>query len=231
MSTSRHLYINIMMKYDKWLNVESVCLASGHAVARNQMFENAKDQKLFIELWKKYLGGMTEIINYHLNQTSWTILFKTKTTTEIKKAYFDQRKKSTKAKASHQLKCESRMLSEHFRIFLSQFVRRTNTQHGRKGTLVLERFKKYVFKKYTEYEQAFNRIVEGFMEPPQKLEKYRVSKMGKKINSVKEKIKIGRVGNMVELWRYLGGDMGDFNSVLRKFFNPTKITPKTQNSS
>lgn len=87
----------ILSKKNIWLEPIQICIARGSAVALNLMFETKKDHQLFFQLWDKYLGGMTEVINYHLSPTDWTILFKTKSERQILQAYSNQRKKSRKA--------------------------------------------------------------------------------------------------------------------------------------
>lgn len=143
---SRHLYIKDMKnsKTQMWLEANKICLAAGDSVALNLMFETKKDHERFLKYWDKYLGGMTEIINYHLSPTGWTILFKTKSANTIQNAYLLQRKKSKKAISKNVLVDVGKILSEHFRIFLSQYVRRTNASHRRSGTLVKQSFSKYI---------------------------------------------------------------------------------------
>lgn len=79
MTMSRHLYkyLMIISKKNLWLVPNRICIVRGNAVALNLMFENKKSHKLFLQMWDRYLGHMTEVINYHLTPTDWTILFKT----------------------------------------------------------------------------------------------------------------------------------------------------------
>lgn len=163
------------MKYGRkegWLEPSSVCLAQGSAVAINLMFESKKEHKLFFKYWERYLGGMAEIINYHLSPTSWALLIRTKNEYHIKQAYLNQRKKSKKALKSRKLTDAKRMLSEHFRIFLSQFVRQVNRQRGRVGTHVKHRFLKNVFKDEVNYEKVFNALMKINQPKSQRNPKY-----------------------------------------------------------
>lgn len=148
----------ISTKKNLWLLPDEICIVRGSAEAKNLMFENKKDHKTFLKLWDKYLGGMVDVINYHLSPTDWTILFRAKSSEAIECAYTLQRKKSRKALRKCTLKCPKRMLSEHIRIFLSQFVRSTNHIKGRKGTKVLERFHKYIVKSDADYQKIFKII-------------------------------------------------------------------------
>lgn len=164
-------------KKTTWLVENQICMARGSAVALNRMFEDQNDRALFLHLWDRYLGNMTDVLKYNLSDTSWTVVFKTKKSLEIKRSYLKQRGKSHKAKLRCQYDEIGRILSEHFRIFLSQYVRRMNAKHGRKGTLVLERFQKYVFKTDVDYSKIFDWIITT--DPVQKLVKYQAKVLKK----------------------------------------------------
>lgn len=155
----------------KWLDSEKICIAHGSATAKTLMFETKSDHALFLSYWEKYLGDMLELIHYKLSSTQWVLLFRTKDDESIRKAYKALRKKSKKAKKSKSLKDVQRILSEHFRIFLSQYVRRSNAISGREGSKVKCRFKKYIVKDLSEYEEIFNTITEE-EEPSQKHPRY-----------------------------------------------------------
>lgn len=235
MTTSRHLYINKMkfLKKDKWLMADSICVAQGSAVARNLMFESQREHQLFFQLWERYLGDMTEIIQYHLCPSSWTILFRTKTTIEIERAYIHQRKKSKKAKQENTLTDPSAMLSEHIRIFLSQFVRQSNRDLGRKGTKVLHRFKKGVINKALDYQSIFDLLTRQIKPLIQPKKKYRANtqdydkcnemptdsvwKVGNTYYEKLMKKDEGWVDGVVRGIRLLKPS----SSVLRKYLNPT----------
>lgn len=175
MAPLRHLIERESMKKAKrnqWLHPEKICIAQGNSVARNFMFENKQDHERFFLLWNRYLGKMTTIINYHLTPEGWTVLFRTHSEQDIRNAYKIQRKQSRKAKKKYELKDATKIISEHFRIFLSQYVRRLNASHGRKGTLVLERFRKYVIKDQVDYQKVFRLITSQKVESPQQSKKY-----------------------------------------------------------
>lgn len=155
----------------KWLDSEKICIAHGSATAKTLMFETKSDHALFLSYWEKYLGDMLELIHYKLSSTQWVLLFRTKDDESIRKAYKALRKKSKKAKKSKSLKDVQRILSEHFRIFLSQYVRRSNAISGREGSKVKCRFKKYIVKDLSEYEEIFNTITEE-EKPSQKYPRY-----------------------------------------------------------
>lgn len=227
---SRHLYIKKMKK--SWLKSDSVCLAMSEAVALNLMFEDKRDHKLFFKCWKRYLGKMASIINYHLTPTGWKILFKTKDDEQIKSAYHHLRKQSRKAKHNHTLSDTSRMLSEHFRIFLSQFVRRSNAEKRRKGTKVMATFDRYVLNESTDYEYFFNKITRQIRTKSQTNIKYQADETQYDCKKELTKESIWKVGTRM----YMGLEkrfLKEFgvvllrpkSSVLRKYLQ-TNITPK-----
>lgn len=230
MNLSRHLYKRSVMnleKRQKWLMPNRVCIAKGDAVALNLMFETKSDHKLFIKLWETYLGGMTRIINYNLASTGWTVLFSTKSSEEISSSYRRLRKKSRKAKRKNQYTEVHRMLSEHFRIFLSQYVRRTNAKYKRKGTLVMQSFKKYVLDKYTDYKRVFELLTMNCREKAQEFIKYQADERGYDVKGEMEpesvwKVKISglrgiKVGERALDWIERHGFVVDGCSILRKF--------------
>lgn len=142
-----------------WLSANQVCIAQGNSVALNLMFETKADHQIFLTLWERYLGGMTEVLNYHLSPIGWTVLFRTKSSSEISNSFQELRKKSKKA--TKEIKDIGRMLSEHFRILISQYVRRTNQLNGRKGTKVMHRFKRFVLNSIVDYNRAFQLLIKA----------------------------------------------------------------------
>lgn len=212
-------------KKEIWLEPGKICIAKGHSVAKNLMFKKKKDHRIFMRLWDRYLGKMTEVLNYHLSPDGWIIMFKAKTAEEIKLAYIDQRKRSRKAKKKHQKKEAKRMLSEHIRIFLSQYVRRINANHGRKGCLVMERFRKYVIQDPKTYNRIFNLLTdqerirsqiqeryqadEGYYDQAGEMEKGSVWQVGRKYYEGVEGLE-----RVLECMRLVSPK----SSVLRKFF-------------
>lgn len=223
-------------KRENVLEANRVCLATGEAVALNLMFEDKYDHRLFLELWDKYLGAMTEVLNYYLSPTGWTVLFKTKSAVEIRESYRLQRAKSKKAKPERTKEEVSGILSEHFRIFLSQYVRRFNARKGRSGTLVFERFRKYVFKSHANYQKIFDLLTSKHRSKRQKLQKYQADERGydiKKEITENDPLIVGvpiRLEGSVDGDRWNGrfgvlgcfGGWGAESSVLRKFFETIK---------
>lgn len=201
-----------------WLQSDRVCLAMGNSVALNLMFESKKDHELFFKYWKKYLGGMASLVNYHLTPTGWVLMFRTKSPEEIESAYLRQRSKSKKIKEENTLKDVSRMLSEHFRIFLSQFVRRTNAKHHRKGTKVMQRFHRYVFNETADYEHFFERITRQTRSRPQNRMKYQADETKYDILNQLGEESIWKVGTRM----YKG-----FEESFRRRFGVLLLPPKS----
>lgn len=182
------------LQQGQWLMEDQICVAKGHPVASNLMFETKKDHQLFLKLWDQYLGSMTEVINYHLGPKSWTMLFRTKSKSDIKKAYYELREKSKKANKQNILVDVSRILSEHFRILLSQYVRLQNLSKGRKGTLVLNRFQKYVIKDEIEYIKVFESLIEQKSKNPQNIKRYQADESGYDERNEMQKASIWKIG-------------------------------------
>lgn len=159
----------------KWLECNQLCMAKGHSVALNLMFETKKDHQLFIKLWNRYMSEMAELINYQLSPTGWTLIFKTLSQEKITKAYHNQRKKSKKANSEYTIQSARKMLSEHFRILLSQFVKKSNKSSGRSGTKVKQRFEKYIIEDKHQYEKEFEKIMVNKHDNSQKEIRYQAN--------------------------------------------------------
>lgn len=179
----------------KWLEANKICMAKGDATANNLMFERKGNHKMFIELWNRYMSGMAELINYHLSPSGWTLLFKTRSEQDIQRSYMKQRKKSKKADASLTHTDTKRMLSEHFRIFLSQYVRQSNRKLGRSGTKVKQRFTKYLLCDINTYIEEFERIVKRKRPNSQRLKKYQADEKQYDIKREMQEDSIWKVGN------------------------------------
>lgn len=208
----------------EWLEPNRVCMTQGAAVALNLMFESAFDHALFLSLWDRYLGRMATLVQYNLSATSWILLFKTADGDTIRKAYLKQRSKSKKAKSSLTLQDPKRMLSEHFRIFLSRFVRESNSVSNRQGARVKHRFQKFIVNQTEDYRRAFNEMKSRIKSLEQRMERYKADEAGyKEIRGLKRKENIYQTAN----WFYKRkvrrhpivdnfGIVNFFDSVLRK---------------
>lgn len=194
-----------IIERNQWLDANKVCIAHGNSVALNLMFEKKRDHMIFFELWNKYLGDMTTVLNYHLKPTGWIVMFKTGSNEEIIRAYSKQRRKSKKAKRKFRLKDVGRILSEHFRIFLSQYVRKTNALSGRKGSKVMARFKKYMIQKEEDYKMLFNILMNQVLGDPQSNKNYRTNTKNYDPEKKMKKESIWKVGKRI----YLGYEKWD----------------------
>lgn len=217
-----------------WLTHNKVCLAKGNAVALNLMFETKKDHQLFLKYWKKYLGSMATLLNYHLSPTGWTLLFKTKSKEDILSAYYELRSQSKKAKSENTLQDVTRILSEHFRIFLSQYVRRSNANHKRRGSKVMQRFSKYVLDETKDYDYLFQKITSQTRDEAQINKKYQADTTQYDINCEMKIDSIWKVGTRLYMgleeefreWlgvRILRPEMLSDDSILRKYLNPNTL--------
>lgn len=146
----------------KWFQPLQICVAQGASTGDVHFFESEFDHKSFLLLWEKYLGEMTELIQYSFTSTNWMVLFRAKDARSIETAYLSLRRKSCKAKECNTIKDPARMLSEHFRICLSQYVRLVNHRVGRRGTRVRQRFYKYFVSQLSDYKYIFEQIHQGF---------------------------------------------------------------------
>lgn len=180
----------------QWLHEEQICIAQGQSTALNLMFETQQDHQSFLLFWKKYLGKMAELIQYQFSPTSWTLLFKTKSAEDILQSYYEQRKKSKKTKEYSTLSETSKILSEHFRIFLSQYVRHFNATHKRQGTLVLKRFNKRILPE-EDHLGIFNKMVNQIKVPHQKNKKYTADERSYDKQNSMQKGSIWQGGNKV----------------------------------
>lgn len=187
-----------------WFKANAKCIAMGNAVALNLMFERHRDHQRFLVFWDKYLGAMTKILRYDLTPTGWTILFETYSEEKIKHAYVSQRQKSRKAKAKYMLKDTSKMISEHFRIFLSQYARRSNAKWRRRGTLVMEKFRKYVLPEKVNVDELFTFITK-YSRKNQFRSEYRA-----------DESRYDREGEMTKESHWKSGVLRDFEKLMEK---------------
>lgn len=165
--------------------------------------------------------------------------FQNKSNEAIIQAYQNQRQKSKKARHHCTLEDPKRMISEHIRIFLSQYVRQTNKLKGRKGTLVFERFQKYILNKQADYKKIFEFITNQTRIPEQKNKRYRADEkhydLLKEVNSngllrVGNKI-YSRVCKVEEGYLKCMRLIRPNDPVLRNFLQISNNSKFTQNSS
>ena len=157
-----------------WMHPDRVYVCSGGASANSMFFEDRYCHKLFFKYLNRFVIPMANILHYKLNATEWAILIHTKSEEEIKAAYFRQRNKSDTANREQDHTAACRMISEHFRMALSNFAKESNAYLGRKGVVVMKRFDKYPITSEKSYKQEFERICDlKFCSYQQIKEKYR----------------------------------------------------------
>ena len=101
---------------------------------------------------------MVDILHYKMTPTGWVMAIETKSEKEIGNSYLTQRSKNQKADRTKDIKEAKRMISEHFRMFLSNFVKMSNSYLGREGVLVKKRFDKFLILNEEDYYREFELI-------------------------------------------------------------------------
>lgn len=230
---------NVMMdsKKVKWFQPNQIGLVQGAAVARNLMFENKADHELFLRLFDRYVGPMAELIQYNLNATCWMLLLRFRDQKTIRRAYLKQRSKSAKANPESTLTDVSRMISEHFRLFLSRFVFESNKMLNKQGTRVKHRFQKYEINQSSTYIASFKQLSQRIEVLEQRLEKYRADKRAyNTLENETSKNPVWKTGNWMykhAIERHAIVDnfliINPINSVLRKLFKYHKTTKLENN--
>lgn len=160
-----------MNEQTTWMHQNQVYIVSGGACANSLLFEDKychlpavrnssilQAGELFFKYLKRFVLPMADILQYKLNATEWVLLVHTRSSNDIRNAYYNQRKQSDKADRTKDFEQIERMLSEHFRMFLSNFARECNMYRQRKGTLVMKRFEKLAIRKEKDYYREFERI-------------------------------------------------------------------------
>lgn len=140
------------------MQADQLYVVSGGASANSLFLEDKICHQIFFDYFNRFISPMAELINYKLIATGWVLLIKTKSKLEIQNAYLEQRNKSLKADRTRDLKESKRMLSEHFRMFLSNFAKKSNDHLGRNGVVVKKRFDRFKIVNEHDYHQQFELI-------------------------------------------------------------------------
>lgn len=157
-----------------WMYPNQVYVASGGACANTLLFEDKYCHELFFKYLNTFLKPMVKILHYKFTATEWALLIQTKSEEEIKAAYLKQRKKSKTADREKDHIEAHRMISEHFRMLLSNFAKECNAYRERKGTIVMKRFDKFPITSQIDYYHEFERICDlKFCNYRQTKEKYK----------------------------------------------------------
>lgn len=158
------------------MQADQCYLIRGASTANSPFFERTRDCKLFLALADRFFADYLTISRFQNNKDGWVMIVITKSSQEIKAAYYARRALSNKCKKEHEYKEVWQMLSDQVRIFLSTYVKATNHRTGRKGGKVRCRFERFLFD--TEEEAlAFQEYLEQeYYEQAQPLKRYRPSK-------------------------------------------------------
>ena len=114
------------------------------ASANTLYFEDKIDHQMFLSFVDNFLGKMIDVVHYSIVPTGWALIFRTKSDTEIKEAYFTQRSKSKKVIFGQCKEKIGLMLSEHFRFAISLYVKSSNVIHNRHGSKIHSRIQKFI---------------------------------------------------------------------------------------
>lgn len=140
------------------MHPEEIYVVSGGASANSLFLEDKHCHNLFFDYLSRFVCPMVTILHYKVNSSGWTLLIEVKSKEEINKAYLDQRNKSKTANRDKDLVEVKRILSEHFRMFLSNFAKECNRYLNRNGVLVLKKFDKQRITDEQEYQKQFDLI-------------------------------------------------------------------------
>lgn len=163
------------MKKIKEMQAEHIYLIRGASVANTAFFEREEDCKVFLELADHYLGQYLNITRFQNNRDGWVMVVTTKATDVIMKAYQLRRARSKKCKKEFELKEVWQVLSDQIRIFLSTYVKRTNSATGRIGAKVRHRYERFVFESDAEAASTLTELEEAYYPLEQPEERYRPS--------------------------------------------------------
>lgn len=141
-----------------WMYPNQIYVVSGSASANSLFLEDKKCHTIFFDYLNRFVTPMVNILHYKLTATGWATVIQVKSKKEIKDAYFKQRNKSQKADRDKDLTEVRRMISEHFRMFLSNFARQCNAHLNRHGVWVLKKFDKLHVGTNADYTKEFERV-------------------------------------------------------------------------
>lgn len=130
-------------------------LLRGRATANSNYFENSEEKQKFKVMANQYLGNYMRIMEYNLKRDGWEMVVKIRNKATIKK-YFELWRFSGKSKKQN-YKEIWKILSEMVRVWLNQYSNWANRQKGREGSLVAEKYQRFLFDSETE---AMNHITE-----------------------------------------------------------------------
>lgn len=163
------------MKKIKKMEADHLYMIRGASVSNSAFFEREDDCKLFLELADHYLGEYMSVTSFQNNRDGWVMMIVTKSAETIKSAYAARRAASKKCKEEFTFKEIWQMLSDQIRIFLSTYVKKTNSQTGRSGAKVRRRYERFVFENEAEAKKMSEQLASTCYDQAQSMEQYRPS--------------------------------------------------------
>jgi hypothetical protein len=150
-------------------------LLSSLATARSCYFENEDEILKFRLLFKRYLTYYINIHKVYMSSEGYEILIRVKSLEVVKRTYIEYCKKLNKEVKVEFIKEPWRIISEQMRIFGSVYAKWVNSERDRSGGLVKERYRRYYFESYEEFEMYKNEMREGSEIRSQRNKRYQVS--------------------------------------------------------
>lgn len=164
------------MKKIKKMAAEQVYLIRGASAANSPFFEKEEDCKLFLRLADRFLKDYLRINCFQNNRDGWVMLIVTRSSRDIKRAYYSRRSKSKKCQKKFEYKVVWQMLSDQIRILLSTYVKATNRKTGRSGGKVRCRYERFVFESEEEMESTRAAMERACYTQAQLMKRYRPSR-------------------------------------------------------
>lgn len=112
--------------------------------ANTLYFENLNDHRLFFRYVNYFLSDYIDILEYVLIPTGWAMIFRTKSSQEIQNAYQKRLLNSVRKRKRNLSNRPDLIISEQFRLLISQYVKNSNAIHGRTGSKIHSRMQKHV---------------------------------------------------------------------------------------
>lgn len=140
------------MKKTKKMFAECYYLLKGGSTARDLFFEDNQDIIDFRDQLESMLGCYIKVQKFHFYRDQWALAVKLNSKEEIIRQYKKDRDRSKKANRSNDYTEVWRIISERMRLFLSNYVRKTNFRKGRKGSKVDMTYERYCFTDVQELE-------------------------------------------------------------------------------
>lgn len=153
------------MKSIPFFKSNGIYVAASFASANTFFFTNVNECEILYSNLRRYLFGMIEIIEIRCFPGGWILLFKSKSTFQIKKTYLQH----CKNKSSPRFDDVEHILSEQFRIANSMTVRACNALFTRSGSRVHSKLVKMIFESDKDYHRFLKKLTDVKVFSNQKL--------------------------------------------------------------